>query len=574
MTRSDLFLLSLIVVGSSVFEGSSAFTALSRNSPPHTLLHATARRPKNQKGRKGSNNRGQRRRPEPEPRPVLTDYDFQRDPRINQARLTDSIGCEHFGTCPGCVVDKKVGTVDIIKSAKFFFSSTAVRKRRLDVKSDDVVTEESDDGFYQVVIPAPLTGWRTQAKLAVASRGSAWEPGCSFGLYSRGTHNVLEIPSCEVHHPSINRAVDSLVRATQTINIAAYKERSGEGGLRYVQFQVERTTGKISLTLVWHAENLKGTQPALTRLIKELQRIEPDLWHNIWCHCNDGPGNNIFARNADRWHLMVGPEFIREPFPVGDKGWLYFSPLAFRQGNMDGFDILAIDVAKTVPGGSRVCELYAGIGLLGLTALTYHDNRGSPLKWVRCSDENPANPRCFERTVNSLPASITGKPGEGRKERQEQKESVSEELTLGEMARLAQSGAPDPFETEREKTSYAVASAKQALYDGQALGADVLIVDPPRKGLEPEVLDELCKPYNSKQELVERKDMLTVQDHRVNWANDVRTLIYVSCGFEALARDCESLLRSNSGWMLESANGYVLFPGSDHVETLAVFQRR
>ncbi len=265
---------------------------------------------------------------------------------------------------------------------------------------------------------------------------------------------------------------------------------------------------------------------------------------------------------------MAGPEFLREPFPVGDKGWLYFTPLAFRQGNMDGFDIVAVDVAKTVPGGSRVCELYAGVGLLGLTALTYHASRGDPLTWVRCSDENPANPRCFERTVNSLPSAVTGKLGPNSKERDK------EELTLAEMAKLMQSGRRDPFGAKREKTSYVVASAKKALYDGQALGAGVLIVDPPRKGLEPEVLDELCKPFNAKQDFVETKDLLIMEENRVNWTNDVKTLIYVSCGFEALARDCERLLRSNGGWMLESATGYVLFPGSDHVETLAVFQRR
>jgi tRNA/tmRNA/rRNA uracil-C5-methylase (TrmA/RlmC/RlmD family) len=265
---------------------------------------------------------------------------------------------------------------------------------------------------------------------------------------------------------------------------------------------------------------------------------------------------------------MVGQEFVREPLPVGDKGWLYFTPLAFRQGNMDGFDVLATDVAKNVPGGSRVCELYAGVGLLGLTTLAYHGNRGDPLKWIRCSDENPANPRCFERSVNSMPISITGKGGDSRRKRQDQ------ELTLGEMARLMESGAPDPYGEEKEKASYMVASAKKALYDGQALGADVLIVDPPRKGLEQEVLEELCKSYNPNQEPVETKDMLRFRDHRVNWTNDVRTLVYVSCGFDALARDCESLLRSNAGWMLESATGYILFPGSDHVETLAVFKRK
>lgn len=88
---------------------------------------------------------------------------------------------------------------------------------------------------------------------------------------------------------------------------------------------------------------------------------------------------------------------------MGDKGWLYFSPLTFRQGNMDGFDILANDVAQRVPAGSKVCELYAGVGLLGLTALSYNaENDGEGLKWLRCSDENPANARCFKRAVDTL----------------------------------------------------------------------------------------------------------------------------------------------------------------------------
>jgi len=50
-------------------------------------------------------------------------------------------------------------------------------------------------------------------------------------------------------------------------------------------------------------------------------------------------------------------------------------------------------------------------------------------------------------------------------------------------------------------------------------------------------------------------------------------LIYVSCGFDALARDSDGLLTSNAGWKLESATGYVLFPGSNHVETVVVLRR-
>ena len=133
---------------------------------------------------------------------------------------------------------------------------------------------------------------------------------------------------------------------------------------------------------------------------------------------------------------------------------------------------------------------------------------------------------------------------------------------------------PDEEDRKGLRASYVVQNAANALTSGQALGADVLVVDPPRKGLEDEVLQELCKPFNPKQPYVESTTFLPMSDDQVNWTNDVQTLIYVSCGFDALARDCERLLSSRAGWMLESATGYILFPGSDHVETICVFHRK
>ena len=50
----------------------------------------------------------------------------------------------------------------------------------------------------------------------------------------------------------------------------------------------------------------------------------------------------------------------------------------------------------------------------------------------------------------------------------------------------------------------------------------------------------------------------------------MKRLIYVSCGFEALERDTKELLASGK-WKIKSADGYVIFPGSNHIETVAVF---
>ena len=63
---------------------------------------------------------------------------------------------------------------------------------------------------------------------------------------------------------------------------------------------------------------------------------------------------------------------------------------------------------------------------------------------------------------------------------------------------------------------------------------------------------------NGKQLYAEKPTLIAhLPRHTINWTNDVRTLIYVSCGFDVLARDLDGLLTSNAGWKLDSATGYV-----------------
>lgn len=80
---------------------------------------------------------------------------------------------------------------------------------------------------------------------------------------------------------------------------------------------------------------------------------------------------------------------------------------------------------------------------------------------------------------------------------------------------------------------------------------DVAIFDPPRGGLSDYVVDYLSK--------IEDEFSL----HRI---------IYVSCGYGALKKNARSLC-ANGRWKLSAAHFYILFPGSDHIETLAIFDR-
>ena len=96
-----------------------------------------------------------------------------------------------------------------------------------------------------------------------------------------------------------------------------------------------------------------------------------------------------------------------------------------------------------------------------------------------------------------------------------------------------------------EKLSYETAPAAVVARRGDLAAADVIVVAPPRHGPCADVLKALLRPAAKR-----------------------RKLVYVSCGFDALQRDLAALVAGR--WRLDRVEGHVLFPGADHVETLAV----
>src|SRR3990167_2959970 len=95
------------------------------------------------------------------------------------------------------------------------------------------------------------------------------------------------------------------------------------------------------------------------------------------------------------------------------------------------------------------------------------------------------------------------------------------------------------FQQLKTDTPYHCVDVKEVDLDGY----DVTIVDPPRKGLDLEIIPQIKSPR----------------------------LIYVSCQFSSFKRDSEKLLVL--GWRLKEASGYLLFPGTNHVEIVALFVR-
>jgi tRNA/tmRNA/rRNA uracil-C5-methylase (TrmA/RlmC/RlmD family) len=198
-------------------------------------------------------------------------------------------------------------------------------------------------------------GWRTRAKLAVRCN-----PGntLAFGLFKRGTHDVVPIPSCFAHHPKINEAMSTL---SQLPSYLGYNESSSSGQLRYVQAVVERSSKLVQMSFVLNLPSLDCPEvQEWEKRAVSLFSSNRSLWHSFWLNLQPMATNTIFGPT---WKHVVGPPLIWETF-VGCK--IPFLPSHFSQANLDMFECLLQDLATLIPEQARVVELFAGMGVISL----------------------------------------------------------------------------------------------------------------------------------------------------------------------------------------------------------------
>lgn len=143
-----------------------------------------------------------------------------------------------------------------------------------------------------------------------------------------------------------------------------------------------------------------------------------------------------------------------------------------------------------------------------------------------------------------------------------------------------------PSQKQRIPVSYRVAAAGAAPRSELA-AADVIVVDPPRKGLEPQLVQTLCQlathTCEGQQPLTDAPADGSAHSAEALPKRPVRgavqRLVYLSCGLDALMRDVRALLAPSeqldgeAAWSIASAEGFVFFPGTDSIETLVVLER-
>lgn len=372
--------------------------------------------------------------------------------------------CPHRPQCPGC------SRYGIPGAAPRAFERLSALARSAGLEAPRVVE-------------GPPTGFRHRARLAVRGR----RHGPKIGIFEAGSHRVVHIPECRVHHPLVNEVAEVVRRAAVRAGVPPYSDTAHAGRLRYLQVVIERASGSAQVVVVTNDTEPTGLEPFFEHIARDLG---PRL-HSLFWNGNPERTNAVLGK---RFVHLRGPESIVER--VGGAR-IHYPPGAFGQSNLPLADVLAARVDALVPDGAHLVELYAGVGALSL----------------------PLVARLGRLDVNELGEDSLAGLARGIAE-------LSPELA----ARVHVHPGP--------------AEQHAAL----VRGADVVLVDPPRRGLDAQVLSALLDAPPSR-------------------------LIYVSCGLDAFLREAEALL-ARGRLALRSLEIFSLFPYTEHVETLAAFERR
>lgn len=334
--------------------------------------------------------------------------------------------------------------------------------------------------------------YRNKAQYPVASFAS----GIKAGFYATKTHNIIPISDCPIQNPEFAPIVRLVCDFANENKISAYDEKSGKGLLRHIYLRSADKTGELMLCLVINGSTLPSSDP----LIKKINESFPSVV-SIYLNINRKNTNVVLG---EEYRLLFGKEFIEDVL-CGVR--FRIAPEAFYQVNRDGAELLYNKAAELAVEGDKankptVIDLYCGAGTIGLSlAKAAKRVVGIDIveKSIECAKEN---------------ARLNG-------------------IDNAEFF-CADAGEPENIKKCLDKA-------------GVELSESVVILDPPRKGSTPELIEFLAE-------------------------QNVGKVVYISCNPETLARDAECFLKC--GYTLGDVQPVNMFPRTAHVETVVLLSRQ
>ena len=337
------------------------------------------------------------------------------------------------------------------------------------------------------------------------------------GFYAARSHDIIPVNDCGIGVAENEKILDIIKSWMKDYGISAYDEISHSGVLRHVLIKKGFATGEILVCLVIcdGIEKMQDTK-ASEALTGELIRI-PGMT-SISVNINRDKTNRILG---DECITIWGRDYIKDKL-----GGIKFniSPLSFYQVNPLQTKVLydkALEYAA-LSGNETVWDLYCGIGTISLF-MAQKAKRVFGIEIVPQAVED-AKKNAFINGMSNV-SFLCGKA-----------EDIVTECFESTEHGITNSGLTGPSRSDIYSDEW-----KEA-----AQNADVIVVDPPRKGC-----DAVCL-----------NTMIAMSPSRI---------VYVSCDSATLARDLKILCAA--GYELRRWKAIDLFPQTVHVETICLLSK-
>lgn len=425
------------------------------------------------------------------------------------ARLEEIIEPSNIRTKPVCRFHRQCGGCQI----QAMDYAAQLRFKQNKIKNNLIRIGGFEEKFIDEVIE-PIVGmeegfhYRNKAQFPV---GTDRDGNIITGFYAGRTHDIIANTDCALGVKENKAILETVLEYMEENHISAYDETSGRGLIRHILIRKGFTSGEIMVCLV---VNLKGSQavfaekdepllPAQEKLVKALASINGMT--SVSVSINTQRTNVIMGKEV---YTIWGQDTITDTihvrntadFSLTDKGiTFHISPLSFYQVNpvqTEKLYSLALEYAQ-LTGEETVWDLYCGIGTISLFL-------AGQAKQVY--------------GVEVVPQAI-----EDARENARYNGIENAEFFIGK----AEEVLPEKYE-------------KEGIY------ADVIVVDPPRKGCDEAAL----------------ATMLRMQPERI---------VYVSCDSATLARDLKRLC--DGGYEVKRVRGVDQFGQTVHVECVCLMTR-